>query len=425
MGKSTESPPSEWKLHWLLLLAATIGVSFGSIPTVTLGLFMEPLQNEFGWSRTTISLGMTVFAALSVPLTPFGGALVDRFGSRRIAIPGLALCGVAFAAFGLMTDAVAQWIVTWVIFSAVSILIRTMVWNPAVSRAFVANRGLAMAVLLSGMSLAGSTAPLLAHELIETFGWRGAYFSLGLGWTGAALVLVFLFFRERAIPAPADNSGATAARTLLPGGLTTREALRSVRIIRIALAALLATTLSSAYGVHMVPIYTSLGMQRGEAASVALLAGVAGVLSKLAIGWLADRVQTGFLPFAALALPGGGYALLLASQGSTPMMLAGAVLIGLGGGATLHMIMYLTTQYGGLRNFGKIYGSVSALVALAAGIGPVSAGAIFDQTQSYALYLTIGIPMFLAAGLLVFGLGPYPHFPPVDPGDSDAHAKST
>jgi MFS family permease len=112
--------PSEWKLHWPLLLAATFGISFGGIPTTTLGLFMQPLQDEFGWSRTTISLGMTVFAFLVTPLTPFAGALVDRFGARAVAIPGLVLCGLLFAGFSLMNGMVALWIGIWVAYALAS-----------------------------------------------------------------------------------------------------------------------------------------------------------------------------------------------------------------------------------------------------------------------------------------------------------------
>lgn len=410
MDDGNRAVAQEWRRHWLLLLAATVGVSFGSIPIVTLGLFMQPLQDTFGWSRTAISLGLTVYAFASMPLTPLGGALVDRFGARAVAIPGLVLSGLIFAAFGLITGAYAQWIAVWVAYSLASVLIRTMIWNATVSRAFVVNRGLAIAILLSGMSLASSTAPLLAHELIRGFGWREAYAALGIGWTAIALLFVIPFFREWAAPAPQRTNAAPPPPARQPGGLTLREALRSIVLIRIALAALLVTTLASAYGVHLVPIYTSLGMSRGGAAGVAMLAGIAGVASKIAIGWAVDRVQTGLLPMVALAIPAVCYALLLASHGSTAMLLTGAIFAGVGGGASLHMIMYLTTQYGGLRNFGKIYGSVSALVALSAGIGPITAGAIYDATGSYTLFLVIGIPIFIVAGLLVFGLGPYPQF---------------
>lgn len=416
MNKGREAKPSEWKLHWPLLLAATFGISFGSIPITTLGLFMEPLQNEFGWSRTTISLSMTVFAFIVTPLTPFAGALVDRFGARAVAIPGLALCGILFAGFSLMNGIVALWIGLWVAFAAASLLIRTMVWNPPVATAFVANRGVAMAIMLSGMSVASATVPLLTHWLIGELGWRGTYIALGLGWPGLALLLVIPFFRvsPAAIPA-ADGDGshdAKPATRFVPGGLTLREALRSVIIIRIALACFLATLIGAAWGVHMVPIYVSFGVDRAVAASLAIVAGTCAILARLIAGSIMDRFNSRTLPFVVLALPAVAYGLLLASNGNFALVVLAAAVVGVGGGATLYMIIYLTTQYAGLRHFGKIYGSVSALTGLSSGIGPVTAGWIFDTTGNYEAFLMVGIPVFIVAGLLVFGLGPHPQFEP-------------
>jgi MFS family permease len=416
VNKGRDSKPSEWKLHWPLLLAATFGISFGSIPISTLGLFMEPLQAEFGWSRTTISLSMTVFAFIVTPLTPFAGALVDRFGARAVAIPGLVLCGLFFAGFSLMNGVVALWIGMWIAFAAASLLIRTMVWNPPVATAFVANRGVAMAIMLSGMSVASATVPLLTHWLIGELGWRGTYIALGLGWPGIALLLVIPFFRVAPVAkASADGDephDATQATRFVPGGLTLREALRSITIIRIALACFLATLIGAAWGVHMVPIYISFGVDRGIAASLAIVAGTCAIIARLVAGSIMDRFNSGVLPFVMLALPAAAYALLLASGGTFAVVVLAAAIIGIGGGATLYMIIYLTTQYAGLRHFGKIYGSVSALTGLSSGIGPVTAGWIFDTTGNYETFLMIGIPVFVVAGLLVYGLGPHPQFEP-------------
>ncbi|MCB2046777.1 MAG: MFS transporter [Novosphingobium sp.] len=409
----------EWRLHWPLLLAATFGISFGGIPTTTLGLFMQPLQDAFGWSRTTISLGMTVFAVAVIPLSPVAGAMVDRFGARAIAIPGLALCGLSFAGFSLMNGAIALWIGMWVIYSSVSVLIRTMVWNPPVATAFVINRGIALAIMLSGMSVASATVPLLTHTLISEFGWRTAYIALGLGWTGIALLLVIPFFKvtPRAQLPRAEASSETAEAleaASVPGGLTFGQALRSVTIIRIALACLLATLLGSAWGVHMIPIYTSLGVERVTAASLAMVSGAAAIASRLVAGSILDRFNFGMLPLVFLATPAIAYALLLVGHGSLPIIVAVALLIGIGSGASLYLIIYLTTQYAGLRHFGKIYGTISMMTGISAGIGPVSAGWIYDTTGSYELYLMIGIPIFILSGLLVMGLGPYPEFAPDD-----------
>jgi predicted MFS family arabinose efflux permease len=197
---------------------------------------------------------------------------------------------------------------------------------------------------------------------------------------------------------------------VLPGGLTSREALRNPAILRIACAVLLQTSISAAVSVHLVPIHTSLGASRGEAAGIVSLMGIGAILAKLAAGYVADRVRSSVLPLAAFTLPVLGYLLILLGDGSIAILSAATFIIGCGSGAALHMVVYLTTQYGGLLNFGKIYGSIGALMGLAAGIGPLAASLVHDATDSYSLFITAAIPMLLVAGLLVFGLGPYPDF---------------
>lgn len=401
----------EWRQNWPLLLAATAGISFGAIPTATLGVFMQPLQDEFGWSRATITLGLMVFAFVSTPLSPFAGALVDKFGPRAIGLPGLALAGISFAAFSLVGGSFAIWVTVWTVYTLCALFIRSTVWNRAVAGAFEKSRGLAIAVLLSGSSIAGAFAPFIAHLLIDNVGWEGAYIGLGIGWAGIGWLLVLLFFREP-LAAPADLVDAQGVRQpkVVPGGLSTREAVRSPVILRIACAVLIQISISAAISVHLVPIHMSLGASRGEAAGIVSLMGIGAILAKLATGYVADRVRSGVLPMVAFSLPALGYLLILYGDGSIATLSVATFIIGCGSGSALHMMVYLTTQYGGLLNFGKIYGSIGALMGLAAGIGPLAASMVHDATHSYSLFIGAAIPMLLVAGLLVFGLGPFPDF---------------
>ncbi|MDG2003286.1 MAG: MFS transporter [Novosphingobium sp.] len=411
MQESQPAGTGEWRRNWPLLAAATAALSFGAVPVATLGIFMQPLQDAFGWSRTTITFGLMVFAFVTTPLSPFAGALVDKFGARAIGVPGLALAGISFAAFSLVGGSFAMWVTAWIVYSLCALLIRSTVWNRAVAGAFEKSRGLAIAVLLTGTSIAGAIAPIVTHLLIDNVGWEGAYIGLGIGWAGIGWVLVLLFFREpQAAPSEAAGSQDAVQPKELPGGLTGKEALRNPVILRIGCAVLIQTTISAAVSVHLVPIHTSLGASRGEAAGIVALMGVGAVIAKLASGVIADRVRSSVLPLVAFTLPALGYLLLLLGDHSILSLATATFIIGCGSGAALHMIIYLTTQYGGLRNFGKIYGSIGALMGLAAGIGPVAAGMVHDANHSYDMFITAAIPMLLVAGLLVFGLGPYPDF---------------
>jgi MFS family permease len=405
----------EWRVNWPLVLSAMVGLSFGTVPSASLGLFIAPLEHEFKWSRTEISAGLTIFAFVSLPLTPFAGVLVDKFGPRHIAIPGLLFGGLSFAAFSLLNGSLVLWFAIWVAYTIASLLFRTLVWSTAVAGAYSASRGLALAVLLCGTAIATAVAPIVTHGLIHGFGWRSAYLGLGLGWGGVALVLTLLFFRDRRHARGQTGGDGAASAPPAPGGLTVREALRSLRMYRIALAIFLQSTMGVAILVHLVPMLTHIGISRAEAASIAALLGVASMIGKLVTGWLTDKVGGSLLPAACFAGPALSYLLLLQAPESVWLLSAIVMLLGYCSGASLQLATYLTSRYAGLRKFGTIFGLISTLMALSAGIGPVLAGAVFDATGSYSVLLMGGIPAALIAGIAVFGLGPYPQFAAVTP----------
>jgi len=423
MATSPATAPTaaqEWRANWTLALAAMMGLSFGSVPSATLGLFMEPLEAEFGWSRAMISAGMMVFAAITLPLTPFAGALVDKWGARRCGIPGLVFSGIFFAAFSQMTGASWMWWAIWVLYSLASLFIRSVVWNQAASSTFSASLGLATAIVLSGLALTQVIAPPLVHFLISDLGWRWTYAAMGLGWAGVALVLVFLFFRvpQQARQSSADSTGTTQ-QVAAPGGLTLGEALRAVVIYRIGFSMLVTFTISSAIGIHIVPMLEWAGTSRIEAASLASVLGIGSIVGKLLTGWLADRIESGFLPFLVVSIPALGYFLVWQGGASFIVLGLSVFLMGYGSGGALQMGIYLTTRYGGIRNFGKIYGLISSLIGLSGGLGPVLAGRLYDVTGSYETVLLIAMPAIILAGLAVFGLGPYPQFKPQVTGSAE------
>jgi MFS family permease len=407
------SAAQEWRRHGLLVIAGMAGLSVATLPTATLGLFMQPLSDQFGWSRTEVSIGLTIFALVSLPLTPFAGMLVDRFGARRIAVPGLAISGTCFAAFSLMSGAFLQWVLLWVLYTLASLMTRTLVWSSSISAAFTRSRGLAIAVMLCGTAIATALAPTVTRLLIAEWGWRGGYVGLGFGWAGLAFVLALVFFHDVRRPGTAGQVRAALAQ--LPGGFSLREALRSPTMQRIALAIFIQSVMGTAIMVHIVPMLTTDGLSLAQATTVAALLGLASLTGKLATGWLIDRFGAGLLPSLAFGGPGLAYALLLQASGSMWLLSGAVFLLGYCSGAAIQLATYLTTRYAGLRNFGAIFGVLSSLMAGAAGIGPVLAGQIFDVSGSYSLLLMAGMPVSLVAGLAVFRLGPYPDFAPMTP----------
>jgi MFS family permease len=408
MHEQQATAAEEWRAHWPVVIAAGIGMSFFSVVTYSLGMFIGPLETEFGWSRALISFGLSIFAFVAFLGGPFIGALIDRYGARRIAIPGMASSAAAFAAFSLASGSEVQWYLLWVIYGLMALAIKTTVWSAAISSLFKSGRGLALAVMLSGSALGQSLAPLSANWLINHHGWRAAYQWIGGGWGGFALLLLLLFFvdaRDRG-----RRAGAVDVATSTLPGLTVREALHSATILRIMIANLLLALLGSGVSVHLAPILIETGLTRNGAAAIAATAGIAGIAGKLITGWLLDRFQGSVIPVTSFLLQGVGYALLLNRLHSPTAVLLGVLALGYSAGAGLQVSTYLVSRYAGLRNFGKIYGTLGSLLMLGTGIGPIIAGRVHDVTGHYTAHLLTAVPVALVCSFLFARLGPYPVF---------------
>lgn len=411
MTRTELSAAAEWRAHWPMVLTAMFGLSFASMSIYSIGFFIEPLTRDFGWSSAQVVAGFSAVALLAVLLSPFVGGLIDRYGSRRLAIPGIILSTCTFAAFGFATGSQTQWMVLWVIYACFALLVKATVWTAAVASVFNAGRGLALAVALSGAAVAQAVGPLTAQWLIDDYGWRNAFVWMGFGWGGFVLALVLPFFFDAHDHLRKSAAGSkTPAMAPILTGLTLREAMRNPPILRIAAALSIATFLGVGVTVHKAPILAEIGIARHNAAQIVAAAGIAGICGKLVTGWLLDRFRTGWINGICLALPAVALTLLLVPIHSRTLAICAMLIFGYSGGAYLQICTYLTSRYGGLRHFGKIFGVMASLMALGSALGPLVAGVIFDHFHNYWWVLIGGIPLGLCCGLLVAGLGPYPNW---------------
>lgn len=400
----------EWKQGWGIVLAACLGFSFTGMASGSISIFMGPLSEEFGWSRTLISSGFTISALITGLLSAPMGAVIDRFGSRRIAIPGVIGTTLCFAAFSLANGSLGQWLALWVIFALVALLVKPAVWMVAVVGAFTTGRGLALGIAIAGTAAAQIIMPPLATWLIGAFDWRMAYPLLGFGWGGATLVICWLFFfdpRHRRDEASGDGQTTSGSAAAVPG-LTIPEAWRSPTLWWIALSTLITMGLTSGLGVHQFEILHEAGVTRTYAAWLTSLAGIAALLGKLVTGLLLDRFRPNVVGGLSLAASALAFGLLFAESKSPGLIVVAMFINGYTQGAKLQIIGYLTSAYAGLRNFGAIYGAMGTAVAIGSGIGPLIAGVAYDHAGNYGAFLILGTAGSIISGLVVLSLPAYP-----------------
>ncbi len=405
----------EWRSNWPVVMAAMLGMSFYATVNYSFDQFATPVEEAFGLGRKQVFTGLSIFNLLPVLFGPFVGALIDRFGARRVAIPGMVLSIATFAALGTANGSFLQWCLLWLGFGICALLIKSTVWTVAVSKLFNTSRGLALSVMLSGTAIAEAAAKIYPNWLVVNHGWRFAYVALAGSWGGLALLLVLLFFRDYA--KGADPAAQGPSPNSLPG-LSLAEALRSPPILRVGVANLISSFVGGSISMHLSLVLRDAGLDRGTAAQVAATAGIAGIAGKLVTGWLCDRTQSSWLWFTSFGLGAVGYFLLLNPLHSTAALVLAVMLLGYGGGAAFQVTAYLTGRYGGLANFGKIYGTMGSAIMLGAAIGPVFGGVVHDAFGGYRPLILAGIPIVLIAALLTVRLGTFPDFTPVQDGES-------
>lgn len=402
---------SEWRAGWKLVLAASFGFSFFSVMMAGTGLFMEPLGREFGWSRTLLSAGPSIASVMTAILGPFYGALIDKFGSRRLALPGVVATMGAICLFSLANGEAWQWLTFWFLFGLISVSIKSTIWTTAVVSVFEKSRGLALGLTLSGTAVAQAVIPSVGNWFITEFGWRAAFVWLGLGWGGVTLLLATLFFFDdrtaQLRSAEADPEGGVAKPR---HGLTVPQAIRDTALWRLAISNFIVMALTMGLAIHLFPILTEAGVSRSSAALLVGLSGVAGIIGKLCTGFLLDRFRPNWVGGITLGTAALAFALLIDGVRSPMLIFVALIINGYAAGTKTHITGYLTAGYAGMKNFGAIYGFMSSLMALAAGVGPLLAGYIYDSSGGYSPFLVLGAIGCAVGGMLVISMPPYPQW---------------
>jgi predicted MFS family arabinose efflux permease len=290
MADAAVTAAQEWRRGWTMVLAAFVGFSFFSLMAAATGVFMQPLASEFGWNRAQASSGVSIAGIVGAVLSPFYGILIDKWGTRRLALPGLVLVSVLIAAFSLSSGSFALWIGMWLIYGFISLSIKSTVWSTTVAAGFEKARGLALGVMLCGTAFSQVVTPPLANWLIESFGWRMAFVWLGLGWGAIALLVCVPFLHDLHLAPQRNAAGQVVAQPALTG-LTVAEAWRDRALWQIGISTFLMMLLTIGLMIHQFPIMVDAGVSRADAAWLVSLFGLGGIVGKLVTGVLMDGLR--------------------------------------------------------------------------------------------------------------------------------------
>jgi MFS family permease len=384
----------EFRRGGLVLFAAFLGVGVGvsSLLYYSLGVFIKPLGEEFGWSRAEVSgANILAVAALAV-LSPLIGGIIDRVGIRPVALFSLLAFAIGLFALSAMNGSL---IVYYGIIMAIGIFASgssPVTFTRAVNGWFDRARGLALGMALVGTGVAAILAPRVLGPFVEAEGWRAGMQVLALVVVSAAPI-VWLFLRDD----PKGGGGKGAATPTAVARVDRAPLDRTFFILAIVFLAI-----ALAVGgliVHLFPLLTDAGMSATQAGTLGALVGVSVIAGRLVTGFLIDLV---FAPLVAAILFGlaalGCLALLL---GGPDFAALGAIAIGFSIGAEVDLIGYLVARYYGMRAYGRVYGRLYAVFLVGAGTSPMLTGLVFDLSGSYQLAL-IAATLLLAMSSALF-----------------------
>jgi len=166
----------------LTTLGAVAGLALGPsvIAVLTISAYIQPIEQEFGWSRVQVSLAFTLVAYMIVLVSPLQGWFVDRFGPRRTVLTSIPLFGLGLAALYFTPANLFVFYLLWALVPVLGLGLWPLGYLQSVSRWFDRRLGFALGCANAGIGLGSTLVPLLTAALIPTYGWRGALLGLSV-----------------------------------------------------------------------------------------------------------------------------------------------------------------------------------------------------------------------------------------------------
>ena len=418
------APRTPFFYGWVILCtASSTQVVRNATASLTIAVFIFPLSEELGWSRTLIA-GAASFGGLAASgVSPVVGWLVDRYGARLVLTASILILGISTISLAWATVPVAFYLaygVGRVIFSSPISIGSSVV----VSRWFVRMRGRASGILFGSHSIGLVAFPLIASVIIGASGWREAWIVLGILVLGIALLPTALLIVQQPedvglrpdgdVAEPEAQAGQNPVASFGPAPApapeepvwTLREAMRTPALWMFATATGMVFLVQAGVNTHLAAYLRDQGLTAAFAGvGISLNAAFLG-LGSLFWGWITEKIPPRYA-LAGVAITVGVASALFMIAGSTVEILVYAVLFGFGVGGLLSVPPVGYADYYGRRSLGVIRGVTEPLTSFGQAIGAVAAGLIFDFTESYQLaFLAFAVMGGLATVLVLFARPP-------------------
>ncbi len=366
---------------WVVVFAGMVMTCIGIGAMVSLAVFLLPMAEQTGWSRSGISSVATInFLCMGLGSIVWG-MLSDRIGARRVVLLGGCLLGIGLIAASRATTLLELQLSFGILVGAAA----GSFYAPMISVAtgwLEHRRNLAAALVSAGMGMGSMTVAPFAGWLLGSYDWRTTMLIVGV----AAVSLVMpaaLLVREP--PRDVQVSGAENARSASDRDypLTAAQAFFKPQFVVVALANFACCAAHSGPIFHMVTYAAFCGLAPMVAVSVYSLAGLSGLGGRIGLGMIADRVGAKPTLVAGLTLQALAIGAYVFVDTLTAFYVL-AVVFGIAYGGVMPLYAVLVRDTFGPRIMGTMFGAVTMFASLGMALGPGAGGFVFDTWGDYS-----------------------------------------
>ena len=396
---------------WLVVLASSTSMfARNAAATLTIAVFVFPMSESLGWSRTVIVGAAAAAGLVNIVVAPLIGFIIQKYGNRVVLLVSILLLGATLASIRWVTNPIQFYI----LFGIGRLMFQSPLQIGAttvVANWFVSKRGRATSILGLSHSVGMGLFPLFAQLLIGSTneGWRMAWFWIGISVWVTALPAAYLFLSETygelkddQKPKEYDSDRAKSKIQKEEPNWTAREALRTPTLWILAIGGMLVFYIHTGVNIHQAAFLRDQGINPTAAAASLTIMAIGSAIGSLIWGNLLDKISAKIV-YMGLSLWLGLTPLLFMKVNSELTAFSVALIFGIGLGGLLVVPPVVVSNYFGRRSLGTIRGITEPFVGLGQSIGAISSGVIYDISHSYELtfpiFTFIGI---IAAILLLF-----------------------
>ena len=404
--KLSDSNTFYWHYAWVIVVIIAGMQIVGSSIRMAFGVFIDPLQAQFGWSQGGIGFAYAICSMVSAVVAPLAGNLGDRFGAKKSMLVGIFVYLIGMLATAFVKDLWQFWL-TYGVILGVAQAIFLVPLIPAAMIWFRRHLGLAMGLIMASWGIGPALATPLVAFMIQTFGWSVAFVSIGIASTLMMLALVSVFKNR-----PADVGGLAYGTfkgdpplsDKLPPAILLDEFKGHMRKTaaywNMSSIHFLGCVGHAVILIWIIPMATSKGMSAIDASLIFTLFSAVSIVTRLTTPVLCERlgVRTVMTFFYILQ---GAPVLLLIFSSIDGVFLIFAVSFGVGYGGETGGFPILNRKYFGHAPMGGAHGFQMLGAGIGMALGGWVGGPVFDIFDSYNAAFAISVVASLAGAISI------------------------